>query len=98
MRTGAPDNTLPLCTSTILACLAVIVVSPIDAQDHDSMRVRLERIESYVAARLDRGRSKPKALASLPGTHPRLESGLNERGYVIPGLGGLGEYLNNAER
>ncbi len=50
------------------------------------------------AARLDRGRSTPKALASLPGTFPKQESGLNEKGYVIPGLGGLGEYLNNAER
>lgn len=50
------------------------------------------------AARLDRGRSDKRALASLPGTLPKLESGLNEHGYVIPGLGGLGEYLNNAER
>ncbi len=50
------------------------------------------------AGRLDRGRSHAKALASLPGAFPKLESGLNENGYVIPGLGGLGEYLNNAER
>lgn len=49
-------------------------------------------------ARLDRGRSKAKALNSIPGTHPRQESGLNERSYIVPGLGGLGEYLNNAEK
>jgi len=62
-------------------------------------RITREHPDAIIyAARLDRGRSKPKALANLPGTFPRLESGLNERGYVIPGLGGLGEYLNNAER
>jgi uracil phosphoribosyltransferase len=50
------------------------------------------------AARLDRGLSSAKALAALPGAHPDQESGLNERGYIVPGLGGLGEYLNNAEK
>jgi uracil phosphoribosyltransferase len=49
------------------------------------------------AARLDRGRSAPKALHSAPGSFPKLEAGLNERSYIIPGLGGLGEFLNNAE-
>ncbi len=50
------------------------------------------------AARLDRGRSSDRALGSMPGKHPREESGLNDRSYIIPGLGGLGEYLNNAEK
>lgn len=49
------------------------------------------------AARLDRGRSAPEVLRSVPGTHPTREFGLNKKGYIVPGLGGLGEYLNNAE-
>jgi uracil phosphoribosyltransferase len=49
------------------------------------------------AARLDRGRSAPEVLRTVPGTHPEREFGLNKKGYIVPGLGGLGEYLNNAE-
>jgi len=50
------------------------------------------------AARLDRGRSSAGALNRSPGALPDEESGLNASGYIMPGLGGLGEYLNNAER
>lgn len=47
------------------------------------------------AARIDRGMSPPDALESMPGENP-TEKGLNEKGYIIPGAGGLGEILNNS--
>lgn len=46
--------------------------------------------------RLDRGFSSPEALRSIPGTYPDQERGLNERQYIVPGAGGLGEVLNNS--
>lgn len=49
------------------------------------------------AFRLDRGLSPPEVLASKPGIYWDRERGLNERQYIIPGAGGLGETLNNAE-
>jgi uracil phosphoribosyltransferase len=48
------------------------------------------------ALRLDRGLSSKKALASEPGTYWDQEKGLNEKQYIIPGAGGLGEILNNS--
>ncbi len=48
------------------------------------------------AIRLDRGNSSERALASMPGTFPAEESGLDQHQYVVPGAGGLGEVLNNA--
>jgi uracil phosphoribosyltransferase len=48
------------------------------------------------AYRLDRGLSSEEVLATVPGTHPELERGLNENGYIVPGGGGLGEIMNNA--
>lgn len=63
------------------------------------VRIRAAHPDALIfAARLDRGRSHPEALAGVPGARPELESGLNERGYIVPGLGGLGEYLNNASK
>ena len=35
-------------------------------------------------------------LGSKLGAHPELESGLNEKQYILPGAGGLGEVLTNA--
>jgi uracil phosphoribosyltransferase len=52
-------------------------------------------VEIY-ALRMDRGLSDKKALASIPGKHPELESGLNEIQYIVPGAGGVGEILNNS--
>ena len=49
------------------------------------------------AFRLDRGMSSEEALQTTPGTHAEQESGLNEVQYIIPGGGGFGELLNNAE-
>lgn len=48
------------------------------------------------AIRLDRGFSTPTALKAIPGTYPDQEKGLNERQYIVPGAGGLGEVLNNS--
>lgn len=48
------------------------------------------------ALRLDRGLSSPEVLKSIPGTYPDKEIGLNEKQYIVPGAGGVGEILNNS--
>jgi uracil phosphoribosyltransferase len=48
------------------------------------------------ALRLDRGLSSPDVLATVPGTRPDDERGLDEHHYIVPGGGGLGEVLNNS--
>lgn len=48
------------------------------------------------ALRLDRGLSSKKALESTPGKFPEEEKGLNDKQYIIPGAGGIGELLNNS--
>lgn len=48
------------------------------------------------AIRLDRGLSSSEILKSIPGQHWSAERGLNERQYIVPGAGGLGEILNNS--
>jgi len=49
------------------------------------------------AYRVDRGLSPPDVLAKVPGEEWERERGLNDHDYIIPGAGGLGEVLNNAE-
>lgn len=46
--------------------------------------------------RLDRGLSDPAVFGTVPGTMWDKERGLNERQYIVPGGGGLGEVMNNA--
>jgi uracil phosphoribosyltransferase len=46
--------------------------------------------------RLDRGLSAPDVLKERPGARWAEERGLNERQYIVPGAGGVGEVLNNA--
>ena len=46
--------------------------------------------------RVDRGLSDPGVLRAVPGVHWERERGLDERGYIVPGAGGVGEVLNNA--
>jgi uracil phosphoribosyltransferase len=48
------------------------------------------------ALRLDRGLSAPEVLATVPGTRWNEERGLDEKQYIVPGAGGVGEILNNA--
>jgi uracil phosphoribosyltransferase len=48
------------------------------------------------AIRLDRGLSPKEVLQTVPGVHWDKERGLNEKQYIVPGAGGLGEVINNA--
>lgn len=48
------------------------------------------------AIRLDRGLSGEEVLNSAPGTHWEKERGLNDKHYIVPGAGGLGEVMNNS--
>lgn len=48
------------------------------------------------ALRLDRGLSPERVLRTEPGTHWDEERGLNDKQYIVPGAGGVGEILNNA--
>ena len=48
------------------------------------------------ALRLDRGLSEDAVLKTVPGTFWDREQGLNEKGYIVPGAGGLGEVMNNS--
>lgn len=62
------------------------------------LRAVLEEIDNVVVytARLDRGMSDPEVLASVPGTYWDREKGLNEKSYIVPGAGGMGEVINNS--
>ncbi len=48
------------------------------------------------AIRLDRGLSPNDVLSTVPGTQWKLERGLNNKQYIVPGGGGFGEVINNA--
>ena len=48
------------------------------------------------ALRLDRGLSSQEVLGTAPGLHWAKERGLDERQYIVPGGGGMGEVMNNA--
>jgi uracil phosphoribosyltransferase len=48
------------------------------------------------AIRLDRGMSSEAVLQTKLGERVAEECGLNERQYIVPGAGGLGEILNNS--
>lgn len=62
----------------------------------------LKRVEPYknrlevFALRVDRGLSTPRALQSAPGEYWSEERGLNDKQYIVPGAGGIGEILNNS--
>jgi uracil phosphoribosyltransferase len=45
---------------------------------------------------VDRGASSAKAKAAIPGEFLDEESGLTDIQYIVPGLGGLGELINNS--
>jgi uracil phosphoribosyltransferase len=48
------------------------------------------------AVRLDRGRSSPEVLKTIPGERWDEENGLDDHDYIVPGGGGFGELMNNA--
>jgi uracil phosphoribosyltransferase len=74
-----------------------IVAMPMIATP-EYLRAVLEAFDDVViyTARLDRGLSPPDVLAALPGERWSEERGLNDKGYIVPGAGGMGEVLNNA--
>jgi uracil phosphoribosyltransferase len=79
-------------TPSLIACLHLI------ATPEYLMRLRDAQPAVHVyALRLDRGLSPPDILDSIPGTHWDREIGLDARGYVVPGAGGLGELMNNCD-
>ena len=60
-------------------------------------RIHDERPEALVyAMRLDRGLSTPDVLQCVPGERWEEERGLTDKGYIVPGAGGVGELLNNS--
>jgi uracil phosphoribosyltransferase len=48
------------------------------------------------AIRLDRGLSPPEVFGTEPGKLWEKERGLDDRQYIVPGGGGMGEIMNNA--
>ncbi|MFZ5472286.1 MAG: uracil phosphoribosyltransferase [Myxococcota bacterium] len=48
------------------------------------------------ALRLDRGLSPPEVFGTAPGKLWGKERGLDDRQYIVPGGGGMGEIMNNA--
>lgn len=54
-----------------------------------------DRLEIF-ALRLDRGLSPPDVLQRIPGERWEEERGLNDKDYIVPGAGGIGELLNNS--
>jgi uracil phosphoribosyltransferase len=48
------------------------------------------------ALRVDRGLSDGDVLTTIHGERWDEEKGLNERHYIVPGAGGLGEIINNS--
>jgi uracil phosphoribosyltransferase len=55
-------------------------------------------VPEVYALRLDRGLSTDEVLDTTPGLRWSEERGLNDQQYIVPGGGGLGEVINNAER
>lgn len=74
-----------------------IVALPMIATPEYLRRV-LAAFENLVVytARLDRGLSPADVLAALPGERWDEERGLDEKSYIVPGAGGMGEVLNNS--
>ena len=76
---------------------ARIVAMPMMATPEYLRAVRSAFPASVVyTARIDRGLSPPDVLAALPGERWDEERGLDARGYIVPGAGGMGEVLNNS--
>lgn len=48
------------------------------------------------AVRLDRGLSPPDVLRRVPGEAWDQERGLDDKQYIVPGAGGMGEVMNNS--
>ena len=61
-------------------------------------RLRNDHPDAIIyAIRLDRSLSPRHVLLEKPGKYWKEERGLNDRQYIVPGGGGFGELMNNAE-
>jgi uracil phosphoribosyltransferase len=58
--------------------------------------LRAQPQTTVYALRLDRGLSADDVLSTVPGTRWDEERGLDDKQYIVPGAGGVGEILNNA--
>lgn len=76
---------------------AKVISLPMIVTPECLLRLRREHptVITY-AARLDRGLSPEHVLRAVPGAHADLERGLNDKQYIIPGAGGMGEVLTNS--
>ena len=74
-----------------IACLNLIVTPEF------IRRISADHPEAAIyALRLDRGLSAPDVLRTIPGERWDEERGLDDRQYIVPGGGGMGEVMNNA--
>ena len=76
--------------------LARVAMHMIAAPEAIRSTARLDPAAHLWTCRVDRGASPEHVLGTKLGAHPELESGLNEKQYILPGAGGLGEVLTNA--
>ncbi len=60
-----------------------------------ALRTHHPEVHVY-ALRLDRGLSPADVLKTKPGARWDEERGLTDKGYIVPGAGGVGELLNNS--
>ena len=76
---------------------ARIVAMPMIATP-EYLRAVLDSLDDLVVytARLDRGLSPQDVHDTIPGARWGEERGLNDKGYIVPGAGGMGEVLNNS--
>lgn len=59
-------------------------------------RVTTETSATVIAYRVDRGLSPAHVLNSALGRYWQEELGLTKKGYIVPGLGGMGEEMTNS--
>lgn len=76
---------------------ARVVAMPMIATP-EYLRAVLDALDDLVVytARLDRGLSPSDVHETIPGARWSEERGLNDKGYIVPGAGGMGEVLNNS--
>ncbi len=78
------------------SALGVAVIHLIVAPEAiQRLRERYPRVQLW-ALSVDRGASAPPVQQTVPGMDPENERGLNNDHYILPGAGGLGEVMTNA--
>lgn len=80
----------------IYGCTNIVVMHLITCPEYiHRITTTLPQVQIFVL-RVDRGMSDPDVLASVPGTFRGREFGLNEKDYLVPGGGDIGEGLTGA--